>query len=250
RDVPLQLTRRAFCHHTALVEHGDAVRELVGFIEVLGGEQDGDAVGNELARDLPHRVAAARIETRGRLVEEDDPRFAEQRHRKIKPAAHAARVLHDHLPGCIREVESDEEFLDAPATNRPVEMMQIGHEQQVLPAREQEVHSRELTGDADRIANGLRLTADVETGDLDHAGVGADPGREAHPAPATVVLVTERRTVISPNEVRARTSTVWSSGFGRSVTSSSLCTLPKCVSTSSQAATPARIAMSTWPSAV
>ena len=35
-------------------------------------EEDGDVVGDELAHDLPHVVAATRVEAGGRFVEEDD----------------------------------------------------------------------------------------------------------------------------------------------------------------------------------
>ncbi len=47
----------AFGGDLSVVQYGDAVGEFVGFVEVLGGEQDGDAVGDEAADDLPHVVA-------------------------------------------------------------------------------------------------------------------------------------------------------------------------------------------------
>ena len=46
----------------------------------------------ELLDGLPHLEARLRVEPGGRLVEEDDRRVADQAHRDVEPAAHAARV--------------------------------------------------------------------------------------------------------------------------------------------------------------
>ena len=81
---------RALGDDPAVVEQRDAVGEPVGLLEVLRGQEDRDAAGDEVADDVPHRPAAARIEAGRRLVEEDDPRVADQRHRQVEPAAHAA----------------------------------------------------------------------------------------------------------------------------------------------------------------
>ena len=50
-DEPLELLGGALGDDLAVVEHGDAVGEFVGLVQVLGGEEDGDAVGDELADD-------------------------------------------------------------------------------------------------------------------------------------------------------------------------------------------------------
>ena len=47
-DLALELVGSALGDQVALVEHRDPVRELIGFVEVLGGEEDGDAVGHQL----------------------------------------------------------------------------------------------------------------------------------------------------------------------------------------------------------
>jgi len=60
-----------------VVEHGDAVRELVCLLEVLRGEEDRDAIGHQVTHDRPHRAAAARVQPGGGLVEKDDARVAD-----------------------------------------------------------------------------------------------------------------------------------------------------------------------------
>ena len=71
---PLELVGGALGDDPAAVEHRDPVGELVGLLQVLGGEEDRDAAGDQLADHLPHGPAAARVEPGGRLVQEDDPR--------------------------------------------------------------------------------------------------------------------------------------------------------------------------------
>src|SRR5262249_30450684 len=72
-DAPFELLWRALGDDVAAVEHGDAVGELVGLLQVLRGQQDGDALCDEVADELPHGLAAARVEAGGGLVEEDQP---------------------------------------------------------------------------------------------------------------------------------------------------------------------------------
>ena len=91
-DAALELVGGALGDQPPVVEHRDPVGELVGLVQVLGGEEDRDPVGDEVADDLPHGAAAARVEAGGRLVEEDDARVADQGHREVEPAPHAAGV--------------------------------------------------------------------------------------------------------------------------------------------------------------
>src|SRR5207244_473065 len=79
-------------HQPPPIEHRDAVGEVVRLIQVLRGEQDCDATGREVADNLPHGVTTARVQAGGRLVEEDDARFADQGHRQAEPAPPATRT--------------------------------------------------------------------------------------------------------------------------------------------------------------
>jgi hypothetical protein len=72
----------------ALVEYRDPVGELIGFLKVLGGKENGYTIGYQLADDLPHRATAAWIQSRRRLVQENDLWVADQRHRQIQLPAH------------------------------------------------------------------------------------------------------------------------------------------------------------------
>ena len=72
-DLGLERGRRALRDDVAAVDDADAVGEDVGLLEVLGGEEDGDAVlVREPADLLPERGAALRVEACRGLVEEQD----------------------------------------------------------------------------------------------------------------------------------------------------------------------------------
>src|ERR1035441_1662823 len=69
-DAPFEVSRGTLGDDAAPVKHRDAAGELVGLLQVLRGEQNGDALGDEIADELPHGVAAARVQAGGGLVED------------------------------------------------------------------------------------------------------------------------------------------------------------------------------------
>ena len=70
----LELQRRALRDDPAVVDHDDVVGELVGLFEVLRGQQQRGALGDEAAQHLPQIAAAARVQAGGGLVEEQHGR--------------------------------------------------------------------------------------------------------------------------------------------------------------------------------
>ena len=85
----------------ALVDHADAVGHLLGFVDVVRGEDDGHAGVAQRAHDLPHVLAQLDVDAGGRLVEEQDLRLVRQRLGDQHAALHAARQRHDlRCPSC------------------------------------------------------------------------------------------------------------------------------------------------------
>src|SRR5262249_9384436 len=95
----LELCRRVVRDYVAFVDDGDARGEAICLLEVLRREHDGRAVVDELADHSPDLVPAVRIETGGRLVEEEARRAVDERGGEIDAAAHPARVR-PHGPVC------------------------------------------------------------------------------------------------------------------------------------------------------
>ena len=114
-DLGLQRSRGAGGDDAAVVEHDEVVGELLGLLEVLGGQQHGGAVGGQRTDLVPDLVAVARVEPGGGLVEEQHVRPADEAHGEVEPAAHAAGVGADP-PSCgVGEAEPPDELGGAPA---------------------------------------------------------------------------------------------------------------------------------------
>ena len=73
-DLRFQLTRGALRDEPAVIDHADAVGELVRLVEVLGRQQHRRAGAHQRPDDLPHLVTAAGIQPGRRLIEEDQRR--------------------------------------------------------------------------------------------------------------------------------------------------------------------------------
>ena len=179
-NLLLELLRAALGDHPSAVEDRHPVGEPVGLVEVLRGQEHGGAVVDQTPHDLPHRATAARIEAGRRLIEEDDLRRADQGHRQIETATHPTRVRHDDPVGGIGQLEPLEQLVGAFARGDAGEVVQVGHQRQVLSAGQQLIDRRELTGHADRGADRVGLAPDVVSGDTDRAVIrieqrGEDP---------------------------------------------------------------------------
>jgi hypothetical protein len=174
----LQLARGTFGDQLPAVENRDPVGELVGFLQVLRRQEDRHAAGHEVSDDLPHRAPAAWVQASGRLVEEDDAGITDQAHREVEPTPHAAGVGSGRLLGRLDQIETLEQIAGAPPAFQAPEVVQVGHEDQVLLAGEQVVDRRELAGDADRGTDRVWVAGGVVAADAHDAGIGADEGRE------------------------------------------------------------------------
>ena len=105
-DAVLELVTGPFRDHPAVVDHGDLVRELIRLFEVLRRQQDRRALAAQVADDLPDLVATPRIETGGRLVEEEQARPGEQAGREVESPSHPARVGLRRPLGGVGELEA------------------------------------------------------------------------------------------------------------------------------------------------
>lgn len=66
----LELVGGALGDDPAVVDHRDVVREVVGLLQILGGQQQRRTAGDELLDHVPQLLAVARVEAGGRLVHE------------------------------------------------------------------------------------------------------------------------------------------------------------------------------------
>ena len=161
-----------------MVDHDDVVGEAVGLFEILGGEQQRGAVGDELLDHAPQASAALRVETRGRLVEEEHRRAVHERGGEVEPAPHAPAVGASGPVGGVDEIEALEELVGA-GTDRPRgEVREQPDHLQVLVAGEVLVDGGVLAGETDLLAYGLRIPVDGHSEHFGETAVVAEDGRE------------------------------------------------------------------------
>jgi len=157
------------------VQDRDAVGELLGLHEVLGGEQHGHAVPlRQAGHGGPELVPAAWVEAGRRLVEEEQLGPGDQAGRQVKAAAHAAGVgLHQAAAGVV-EVELRQELVCAVPSRAARQMPQPPHHLQVLLAGQHVVDGRVLAGEADRAPDADWVGEQVVPGDGGGARVRAE----------------------------------------------------------------------------
>ena len=79
----------------ALVDDADPVGHLLRLVDVVGGEDDGDAGFAQRADHPPHVLAQLHVDAGGRLVEEEYLRLVRECFRNQHAALHAARERDD-----------------------------------------------------------------------------------------------------------------------------------------------------------
>jgi hypothetical protein len=132
--------------------------------------------GGQVADDLPHGAPAARVQAGGGLVEEYQPRIADQRHGQVEPASHPPGIGGQRLSRRVSQVEVFQQLGHPLPPRGAGQVTQVCHQPQVLLAGEQIVHRGELPSHADRGPHRVRIGGHVVTGDADLASVGRDQG--------------------------------------------------------------------------
>jgi len=144
-----------------VVDHHDVAGQLIGLVQVLGGEQHRDAVGDQPADHAPHVSPAPWVQPGRRLVQVQHPGVADQAGGQVQPAPHATRVgLHRPLRR-LGEVETFEQFRGAGTGAAAGLAQQPADHDEVVDSGQPVVHRGVLPGEADELAHLMSLAPDV-----------------------------------------------------------------------------------------
>ncbi len=119
-----------------MVDDRHTVAETVRLLHVVGGDQDGLPLGDQLVQDLPQGQSALRVQTRGGFVEEEHRRTVEDGPGEQKTLRHTARQDEDRGRGPPREVEPLQELVGPSARLVAGNAEQQTVEVEVLPHRQ------------------------------------------------------------------------------------------------------------------
>jgi hypothetical protein len=149
---------------TATVEDDDLVRDLEGFLLVVGDEEGGDVdLVVEAAEPGAELVADTRVEGAEGLIEEEDLRFRREGAGEGDALALAAGELRGVAVCVAVELDEAEEIVDAALDLGPGPLADLEAERDVLPdghvaeegiVLEDEAHSAELNGDGGGVLSG------------------------------------------------------------------------------------------------
>ncbi len=172
----LELVGGAAGDDLAVVDHADVVREVVGLLQVLGGEEQGGAAGDQFLDDAPQLLAVAGVESGGRLVHEHHGWADDEGGREVQAPAHAAGVRLGRAVRGVGEVEAFEEFGGPGFGRLGLHLVELADHLEVLAAGQVLVYGRELAGQADGPADFVGVFEHVHAGDDGLAAVGPQEG--------------------------------------------------------------------------
>src|SRR5581483_11633820 len=159
-----ELGRRALAHDDAVAQHGDAVGELLGLVEVMRRQQNRLAQRAQVEDRVPGGAARARVEAGRRLVEEDQLRVADQREPEVEaPLLPAGQRSHARVALLVEADERRHLF----GVARPCVV--AGEHAQALVHGEARVERAALQHDAHLLAPCARRVGGVDAEHLDAA---------------------------------------------------------------------------------
>ena len=154
----LDLARRADRRERAGVDQRDAVAAL-GFVQIVGGDQHGDARLREHVDQAPELAPRQRIDAAGRLVEEQDRRLVEDRAAERQPLPPAAgEVARQRRLAAAQAGHLDHE-LAARGERRAGQPVDAAPERDVLIDGEQLVQREPLRHVADALLDAFGIAA-------------------------------------------------------------------------------------------
>ena len=159
--MSLELTGGALGDLPTPIDDGDPAGQCVGFVEVLGGQQDGRSLSGQVADRVPHLAAIPGVETCRGLVEEDQGGSGDQAGRESEAATHATGELRDRAVSGLGEVELGEQVVADAVGPLGGQSLQATKHPEVLAGGQVLVHRRVLPGDADQLPHSVAFTAHV-----------------------------------------------------------------------------------------
>ena len=153
----------------ALVDDADAVGHLLGFFDVVRGQDDGDAGGAQRTHHVPHVLAQLDVDAGGRLVEEQHLRLVRERLGDQHAPLHAAGQRHDLVVLLVPQRERPQHLLDVGRDRRQAEQPAAERDRGPHRSRTHRCGSSCGTSPIKR-AGGAIVGEDVVAADGDRAG--------------------------------------------------------------------------------
>ena len=83
-------THRSVFDNPPFINNCDIAAQRFGFLEIMGGQNDRGSCRVDLTQEVPHRTSNFDIDTRGRLIENQQSGFVDERPCDHQAALHSA----------------------------------------------------------------------------------------------------------------------------------------------------------------
>jgi hypothetical protein len=93
-------------------DHGDAIRQVLGLVHVVRGEEDGLPQTAQTLHQIPCIAPCCGIETGRGLVEEEQVGIPDERQREVQPSSLAAGERPDPRSGLVGKTRQIDQLLD------------------------------------------------------------------------------------------------------------------------------------------
>ena len=167
---PDELRRRALGDDPGLVHDHQPVAQLLGLVHVVGGEDQRHTLLFEPEQSIPQHVPRLRVETGGRLVEQQHLRLVDQAAGDGEPALHAAGQRVDLGVAPVAELHEVEQLLGPLPDNRLGQPEVAPVDQQVFPDGQLHVQRVLLRDHAEPAPDPGAVGGRIQTEDPQRAG--------------------------------------------------------------------------------
>ena len=146
-------------------EHEADLVAALGLVEVVRGHEERRAALAQVVEEVPQALALARVDARGRLVEEDELRVVHERAREREALLHAAGQRARLHVLQVEQLDVAEQLVHARVGAGAGDAVDAGEEAEVLLDGEIRVERERLRHVAGLALDALALRADVAAGD-------------------------------------------------------------------------------------
>jgi hypothetical protein len=167
----------AFRDHATVIDDHDAFGALLGFVEMVGCQDDGGPQIAQFVQHIKDALAALRIHTDGGFIQEQDAGPMQDAAGDVDATFHAAGETSGQFMGSIFEGDPMQCPVD-PIAKGTAPQAVIASKTEEIFARGQVVVDRKILRDDPQLMVGSNLP-DGAAKDLDRTGIGADPSADA-----------------------------------------------------------------------
>src|SRR6266849_6961837 len=178
RQQFVQSLQRVVGNHLSVIDDHDAVAETLGLFHIVRSVDEGFAAllqGLEIFKD---GIAALRIDTDGRLIEQKNLRIVKQSRRQIQTPLHASAERFHFVTGAIRESDQIQDVVDCLLCLRAGERVKRRKKNQIVAGGELVIKGHVLRDEADLQLDRVGVALNLLAFDEDFAGIQAQQSRD------------------------------------------------------------------------